>query len=491
MNLNKKIIILNISGLVMLGILFVILTAYTWTQHEREEISYIRSMMLNERKTQLKDMLSVAYSVLETANYYADARKAINAMRFGDEKTNYFFIIDKDGMMFVHPNMPELVGKIQLDLKDSEGKLIVREIMKIAWEKGEGFIEYKWWKPGSDKPTPKMTIFRLYKEWNWVLCTGLYLDDIEDAIAQKKKEIISEMSLHIRRQINIICMMLLGVIALSMLLSMKISKPIRYALTTLSDVSEGVASVSAQISGTGESLRQGAERQSVSSEEIASSLKQMFAMIQQNAENISRVKKLTDDAETILIRADESVSHLSHLIADIAETGRKTSDIIRTIDDIAFQTNILAINAAIEAARAGEAGMGFAVVAGEVRSLSQRSAEAARNTSQMLDATMQKIHSGVEMVGKTSESFSELNLNRAERKMLMDHTASLSLKQAEQISVISKSLNGMEKVVRDNEINAQEAAMVSESMNVQAVHLKNVVQGLGRIIGRNGHSPNH
>ncbi len=490
MTLSKKIVILNISGLLVLGILFIIASAYTWNKRQHEEIAYVRSLMISERKTQLKDLISVAYSVLETANYYEDARKAVNDMRFGHEKNNYFFIIDKDGMMFVHPGKPEMVGKIQLELTDSEGKKIVKEILKIALEKGEGFIEYKWSKPGTDKPISKMTYIRIFKTWNWVLCTGVYLDDIEEATAQKEKEIASEMSLQIRRQIGLIVMMMLGVIFVSILITQKVSKPIRQAVKTLRRVSEGVAAVSAQVSGAGCSLNQGVSQQSVSLEEISSSLRQMFGMIQRNADSVSRVKILTDEAETILVKADESVRELLYFIKDIAETGKKTSEIVKTIDEIAFQTNILAINAAIEAARAGEAGLGFSVVADEVRNLSLRSAEAAQKTTVLIDTTVQKINSGVEMVGKTGDSFSKLNLNRTERKSLMDQIASLSQEQAGQIAVIIKALSGMEKVVQDNKTNAQEAALVAEAMNVQAIHAKNVVEGLEKIIGKNGHKKN-
>ena len=148
MSINSRINILNIGGLMVLGLLSILATLYYSKKNIQDEIATIRTVLMEERKTQLTDLIDNAYSVLSTANYYQDARNAIGNMRFGIGKKNYFFIVDMDGMMLVHPEHPDWIGKIQTGLEDADGKKIILEILEAAAKTGRRLSSIQMGKAG-------------------------------------------------------------------------------------------------------------------------------------------------------------------------------------------------------------------------------------------------------------------------------------------------------------------------------------------------------
>jgi methyl-accepting chemotaxis protein len=171
---------------------------------------------------------------------------------------------------------------------------------------------------------------------------------------------------------------------------------------------------------------------------------------------------------------------------EISKTGEETAKIIKTIDEIAFQTNLLALNAAVEAARAGEVGAGFAVVAGEVRNLAMRAAEAARNTSYLIDGTVKRIRQGSDLVVKTNEAFSEVAKGTHKVGKLVSEIAISSREQAQGLEQVNKAVDGMDKIAQRNAANAEESASTSEELSAQAVQMKDIVSALVKLVGENG-----
>jgi methyl-accepting chemotaxis protein len=171
---------------------------------------------------------------------------------------------------------------------------------------------------------------------------------------------------------------------------------------------------------------------------------------------------------------------------EITAASEETSKIIKTIDEIAFQTNLLALNAAVEAARAGEAGAGFAVVAEEVRNLAMRAADAAKNTSGLIEGTVKKIKDGSDLVLKANEAFAEVAVNSSKVGELVGEIAAASQEQAQGIDQINKAVTEMDKVTQQTAANAEESASASEEMNAQAEQMKQISLTLVNIIG--GHS---
>jgi methyl-accepting chemotaxis protein len=174
---------------------------------------------------------------------------------------------------------------------------------------------------------------------------------------------------------------------------------------------------------------------------------------------------------------------MSSAIGAIDASSRDISKIIKTIDEIAFQTNILALNAAVEAARAGEAGMGFAVVAGEVRNLAQRSAQASRDTTEKLEGAMQKAAHGVSLSHKVTVSLGEIEVKIRQVAEVAAQVADASLRQTENIGQITTALGVLNQVTQSTSANAEESAAAAEQLNAQAYSMKSGVTGLLHLVG--------
>jgi methyl-accepting chemotaxis protein len=166
----------------------------------------------------------------------------------------------------------------------------------------------------------------------------------------------------------------------------------------------------------------------------------------------------------------------------ISAASDETAKIIKTIDEIAFQTNLLALNAAVEAARAGEAGAGFAVVADEVRNLAMRAAEAAKNTAGLIEGTVQKVHSGAELVSRTAEAFGEVSQSTVKVGELVGEIAAASSEQAQGIDQVNKAVSDMEKLTQRLAASAEESASASEEMSAQAKSMKTYVYDLNELV---------
>jgi sensor histidine kinase regulating citrate/malate metabolism len=282
-----------------------------------------------------------------------------------------------------------------------------------------------------------------------------------------------------------VVVLLVGVVmvAAGMFIARSVTRPVHRAVAGLSEVAEQVVSASGQVSSASHSLAEGASEQAASIEETSSSLEEMSSMTKQNADNANCADKLMKESRHMVERANGSMTELIQSMEDISKASDETSKIIKTIDEIAFQTNLLALNAAVEAARAGEAGAGFAVVANEVRNLAMRAAEAAKNTSVLIEGTVKKVHEGSQLVERTHGAFSEVSKSASRVADLVSEIAAASSEQAQGIDQINRAVTEMDKVTQQTAANAEESASASEEMNAQAGQMKEIAGELKRIIG--------
>jgi len=233
------------------------------------------------------------------------------------------------------------------------------------------------------------------------------------------------------------------------------------ALTrSVDEMRQKTEEVVSQSKGMSQNLSEAASAQASSLEETSSSLEEMTSMVKQSAGNATEANNLMITGQQVIEKANVSMNELTESMKDIAVGSEETQKIVKTIDEIAFQTNLLALNAAVEAARAGEAGSGFAVVAGEVRNLAMRAAEAAKNTSTLIENIVKKIRKGESLVGVTNESFKEIMGSSTKVVRLIGEIASASQEQSNGIDQINRAVADMNSLTQQNAAGAEELASI-------------------------------
>jgi methyl-accepting chemotaxis protein len=253
--------------------------------------------------------------------------------------------------------------------------------------------------------------------------------------------------------------------------------------THLSETAEGTTAAAGQVSVTAQSLSQSATEQAASLEETSASMEEMASMTRKNAENSQSAAQLMADVDGRVGDSNAALGGMVSSMTSIQASSRQVALIIKTIDEIAFQTNILALNAAVEAARAGEAGMGFAVVADEVRNLAQRSAKAAKDTAELIEASIAKIDAGSHNVQRVSDSISAITESVTKVKGLVDEVSMASRQQTQGIEQVSQAVQQMEKLTQTTAATAEESAAASEELTAQAESTMGVVERLSSLVG--------
>ncbi|MCL2183804.1 MAG: methyl-accepting chemotaxis protein [Chitinispirillia bacterium] len=247
------------------------------------------------------------------------------------------------------------------------------------------------------------------------------------------------------------------------------------AMGQVSEAVSQVSSASGEISGGAQSLAEGANEQASSLEEISSSLEEMSSMTKQNADNSTQAKNMVGEAVTSVSEANEAMKRMAVAINEIKTSSDNTAKILKTIDDIAFQTNLLALNAAVEAARAGEAGKGFAVVAEEVRNLAMRSAEASKNTADMIEESVKNAEGGVKITEEVAAALTKTTERANKVADLIAEIAAASNEQALGIEQVNTAVASMNQVTQQNAANSEESASAAEELSSQASELANLV----------------
>lgn len=543
MKINTKIIVLITAGLILTSLVISLFSIRQLDKTGKMSIAQIegldkeniariktdgenqtqafRKELLQRKKEYLKSQVQTAMSVLQKA--YKDAHQAenlktrykelksdaaatIQALRYGPENKDYFWINDMHPRMVMHPYKPQLNGKDLSESKDPNGKKLFVEFAKVCREKGEGFVDYYWPKYGADKPQPKLSFVKLFKEWNWVIGTGMYIDDIQTMVNARKAELekriktsiaetdrqIATIKEEIRKDVihnsgffGVITLVMLAMVLIASVIFTRrsITRPVNLIIEGLNEGAGQVASASGQVASASQQLAEGASEQAASIEETSSSLEEISSMVKQNANNTKEAARLVDISRQSMKTSHKFLKQTQACMTKISSGGEETSKLLKNIDEIAFQTNLLALNAAVEAARAGESGAGFAVVADEVRNLAQRSASTAKDTEKLIGTTLENMKEGVELVDTTTKEFYQMGEDAKKVSELFAEISVASEEQSQGIGQINTAVAEMDKVVQQNAANAEESASASEEMSAQSHQMKGFVQELVLLVG--------
>ncbi len=250
---------------------------------------------------------------------------------------------------------------------------------------------------------------------------------------------------------------------------------LRNALQQVDFAVSSIDSASVQISEGAQSLAQGASQQAASLHGVTANVMEMERLTRHNTENAQVGAKLSNETLSKVDDGTNAMDRMNEAISAIATSSDETSKILKTIDEIAFQTNILALNAAVEAARAGSAGKGFAVVAEEVKNLAQRSATAANDTGKLIEESKRNAHSGVEIVQEATSRFNEIKMSIEKVNGIIQQVSEISQAQTSEINNINVALSELNQVTQSNASNAEESSSASEEMRSQSHDLKAMI----------------
>nr|WP_298055650.1 methyl-accepting chemotaxis protein [uncultured Halomonas sp.] len=524
LGLQAKVLALVLLPLLLVTVALVLFDTYTRTQDVHESLLEQQQLLIDERREAVRDVVQVATTAIapiyqaagaNDARAKARAAEILRAMRFSGD--NYIFVYEADGTNVVLPFSPEREGTNLSSLQAPDGAYIVRDFISVG-QKGGGFYEYPWEYPGTNEPQPKHSYVAQLEKWGWVVGAGVYMTDVDDALVELEAAAMAGL----RQSILFATLLgagLFGVVAIITIgFARRTLGPIKRTSAAMRDIAQGrgdltrrlavesndeigdlavqfnafvarmqetlqdvrrstlsVHQAAGEISQSSEELATRTEQGAANLQQTSASMEEITSTVNHSAENAQQANKLVQSTAEVAREGETAMGQVETTMRDINDSASRISDIINISDAIAFQTNILALNASVEAARAGEHGRGFAVVAQEVRILASRSSDASKEIRALIDASVQHTNSGATLVRNAGETMREIVSSVAKVTDVIGEITAGAKEQSSGIGQINTAVAEMDTMTQQNAAMVQESTTAAASMRRHAEHLNELI----------------